>query len=92
MHALGACAAARDLGLSVPRDVSVVGIDDILLGNFVDPPLTTVHQPMEALGKAAVELLSQRLADEPGEPRHIILAPHLVVRASASGPGARHVQ
>ena len=47
---------------------------------------------MEALGKAAVELLSQRLADESGEPRHIILEPHLVVRASASGPGARHVQ
>jgi DNA-binding LacI/PurR family transcriptional regulator len=92
MHALGACAAGRDLGLSVPRDVSIVGIDDIMLGNLVDPPLTTVHQPMDALGKAAVELLSRRLANESGEPRHIILEPHLVVRASASSPGARHVQ
>ncbi len=89
MHALGACAAARDLGLVVPRDVSIVGIDDIILGTLVDPPLTTVHQPMDALGKAAVDLLSARFAEESGAPRHIILDPHLVVRASASAPGRR---
>jgi DNA-binding LacI/PurR family transcriptional regulator len=90
MHALGACAAARDLGLVVPRDISIVGIDDIILGTLVDPPLTTVHQPMEALGKAAVDLLTRRLADDAGEPRHIVLDPHLVARGSASVPGRGH--
>jgi DNA-binding LacI/PurR family transcriptional regulator len=91
MHALGACAAARDLGLSVPGDISVVGIDDILLGSLFQPALTTVHQPTEALGDRAVDLLSRRLRDETdGEPSHIILEPHLVERASAAAPGGMH--
>jgi DNA-binding LacI/PurR family transcriptional regulator len=84
MHALGACAAARDLGLAVPDDISIVGIDDILLGSLFQPALTTVHQPTEALGAAAVDLLSRRLRDEANSPpSHIILEPHVVPRASA---------
>ena len=84
MHALGACAAARDLGLSVPDDISVVGIDDILLGSLFQPALTTVHQPTEALGARAVELLARRLRDDVDDaPSHIILDPHIVQRASA---------
>ena len=84
MHALGACAAIRDLGLSVPSDISVVGIDDILLGSLFQPALTTVHQPTEALGTQAVELLARRLrGDDEAAPSHIILEPHLVQRASA---------
>ena len=46
---------ARELGLSVPKDVSVVGIDDIVLAGMFDPPLTTVHHPIEALSLAAVD-------------------------------------
>jgi DNA-binding LacI/PurR family transcriptional regulator len=91
MHALGACAAVRDFGLVLPRDISVVGIDDIILGTLVDPPLTTVHQPMDALGKAAVDLIMQRLADASGAPRRVVLDPHLVVRNSASAPRGKHV-
>lgn len=84
MHALGACAAIRDLGLSVPDDISVVGIDDILLGSLFQPALTTVHQPTEALGARAVELLARRLRDDAETaPSHIILEPHIVQRASA---------
>lgn len=91
MHALGAYAAVRDLGLSVPEDISVVGIDDILLGSLIWPGLTTVHQPIDALGEAAVDLLSGRLGDDAdGEARHILLKPHLVQRASAGPPGDSH--
>lgn len=87
MHALGACAAVRDLGLSVPGDISVVGIDDILLGSLFQPALTTVHQPTDLLGAAAVDLLARRLRDDADTaPSHIILQPHLVQRSSAGPP------
>jgi DNA-binding LacI/PurR family transcriptional regulator len=87
MHALGACAAVRDLGLSVPGDISVVGIDDILLGSLFQPALTTVHQPTDSLGEAAVDLLARRLRDDADTaPSHIILQPHLVQRSSAGPP------
>jgi len=87
MHALGACAAVRDMGLTVPRDISVVGIDDILLGRLFEPALTTVHQPVDALAEATVDLLSRRLrAERDGEITHIILKPTLVRRASAGPP------
>src|SRR5258708_14432110 len=55
--ALGAIRAARRAGLSVPADVSVVGYDDSAFMSCTDPPLTTVRQPIEAIGRAAVELL-----------------------------------
>ena len=69
MHAVGACAAVRDEGGSIPGDVSVVGIDDIALASLLYPPLTTVHQPIDKLSEAAVDLLVSRLNGEAsGEP------------------------
>jgi LacI family transcriptional regulator len=74
--------------MTVPRDISVVGIDDIHLGSLFAPALTTVHQPVDALGEAAVDPLSRRLGDEDdGQTNHIILKPNLVRRASAGLPG-----
>ena len=55
--ALGAIRAARRAGLSVPADISVVGYDDSAFMNCTDPPLTTVRQPIEAIGRAAVAML-----------------------------------
>ena len=57
--ALGAIRAARRAGLSVPADVSVVGYDDSAFMNCTDPPLTTVRQPIEAIGRAAVAMLTE---------------------------------
>ena len=53
MMALGAIRAARQQGLRVPQDVSVVGFDDSPLIAFTDPPLTTIRQPVQAMGQAA---------------------------------------
>jgi DNA-binding LacI/PurR family transcriptional regulator len=90
MHALGACAAVRNEGGSVPGDVSVVGIDDIPLAGLVHPTLTTVHQPIEKLGKAAVDLLVKRLGGErPKRAQHVVFEPHLVVRESSGIPPVR---
>jgi len=55
--AIGAMRALRDMRLSIPGDVSVVGFDDIDLAQHVDPPLTTVHQPIRRKGEEAVRLL-----------------------------------
>ena len=86
MHAVGACAAVRDAGGSVPDDVSVVGIDDIPIAGLIHPALTTVRQPIEKLGAAAVELVVKRLRGDRGAARHIVFEPQLVVRASSASP------
>ena len=64
--ALGAIRAVRRAGLSVPGDVSVVGYDDSAFMNCTDPPLTTVRQPIEAMGRAAVD--DARRPDRRGPP------------------------
>lgn len=88
LMALGAIRAARGLGLHVPDDVSVIGYDDSALIAFVDPPLTTVHQPVGALCDAAVSSLLGEIDGNPGPRTELLFRPELVVRASTSGaPG-----
>ena len=78
--ALGAIRAVRRAGLSVPGDVSVVGFDDSGWLNCTDPPLTTVRQPIEAMGKAAVALLINQMESVSA------YCEELLVRARARGP------
>lgn len=88
--------ALRDLGLSVPRDVSVAGFDDIGYAALLEPALTTMHQPRAELGRKAAEFLVRRMTGvgEP-PPRRTRLACTLVVRdsvaprAAVSAPRAR---
>jgi DNA-binding LacI/PurR family transcriptional regulator len=85
--ALGAIRAVRRAGLSVPRDVSVVGYDDSAFMNCTDPPLTTVRQPIEAMGKAAVTLLVSQIENMAVYPEELLFEPELVVRGSTGrGP------
>ena len=83
--AVGAMRAARERGLAVPTDLSVVGFDDVELARFADPALTTIHQPIARKGEQAVELLLAILDGRNGPDQHEILATRLVVRAS-TGP------
>ena len=55
--AAGALREAKVLGLSPPRDISIVGFDDIDLASIVDPPLTTVHVPHRRMGQAVAKIL-----------------------------------
>ncbi|MFI6322869.1 LacI family DNA-binding transcriptional regulator [Nonomuraea sp. NPDC050556] len=80
--ALGALRAARELGLAVPEDVAVTGWDDIMAAEHAWPPLTTVRQPMRALGAAAARALAELMSGARTEPRHQILPTELTVRAS----------
>jgi DNA-binding LacI/PurR family transcriptional regulator len=83
--ALGAIRAIRRAGLSVPGEVSVVGYDDSTFMNCTDPPLTTVRQPIEAMGKAAVALLVNQVENMAVHPEELLFEPELVVRSS-TGP------
>ncbi|HEX5465418.1 MAG TPA: LacI family DNA-binding transcriptional regulator [Candidatus Limnocylindrales bacterium] len=83
--ALGAIAALRESGRGVPRDISVVGFDDIPLAAYVDPPLTTVRLPARDLGAQAARVLLDRLAALT-VPARTVLATRLVVRGSAIRP------
>jgi alanine racemase len=86
--AIGAMHALRDLGLDVPGDVSVVGFDDIDLASHVEPPLTTVHQPIRQKGEEAVRLLLAIVGETAGPTSdHRRLETRLVVRGS-SGPAS----
>jgi LacI family transcriptional regulator, repressor for deo operon, udp, cdd, tsx, nupC, and nupG len=83
--ALGAIRAVRRLGLAVPEDVSVVGFDDSAFMNCTNPPLTTVRQPIEAIGRAAVTLLANQIDRAPVTAEELLFEPELVVRGS-TGP------
>ena len=85
--ALGAIRAARRAGLRVPADISVVGFDDSALMTSIDPPLTTVRQPIEAMGRTAIELLLGQIAGTAVPRDEILFEPELVVRAT-TGPAA----
>lgn len=82
MMALGAVRAARDRGLEVPRDISVVGYDDSPLIAFTDPPLTTIRQSVQAMGMAAVSALIEEIAGTPAPRTEFVFRPELVVRRS----------
>jgi DNA-binding LacI/PurR family transcriptional regulator len=85
MEAIGALRAIREHGLSVPGDVSVVGLDDLFLASYTDPPLTTVQQPKHQMGRLAAEILLQLLSG--GKPdSHVTLAGQLIVRQSTASP------
>jgi DNA-binding LacI/PurR family transcriptional regulator len=83
MTAIGALRAIKSAGLDVPGDVSLIGYDDIAFAAFVDPPLTTVAQDKRTLGRRAMKLTLDLLDGEEGA-GSIVLAPHLVERASCA--------
>lgn len=85
--ALGVLAAAGDLGLAVPEDLSILGYDDIAYARLASPGITTVRQPAREMGAAAARLLLERLAGVRGTGRRVTLEPVLVERASTAAPG-----
>jgi len=83
--ALGAVRAARRARMLVPDQVSIVGFDDSAFMNCTDPPLTTVRQPIEAMGRAAVDVLVGLIGGTRIAPGELLYEPELVVRGS-TGP------
>ncbi|GAA2900605.1 LacI family DNA-binding transcriptional regulator [Streptomyces mexicanus] len=91
--AFGVIRGLHEMGRRVPRDISVVGFDDIELAAYCSPPLTTVAQPFGHMGALAVAHLLRHIADPGALPEPESVEPRLVVRAStaaASGATPRH--
>jgi len=84
--ALGVLRAFAEAGLQVPAQVSVVGFDDVPEAAYFTPPLTTVRQDFDQVGLLALELVLQQMTGGPGQERHVVVEPRLVVRDSAAPP------
>ncbi|NED49920.1 substrate-binding domain-containing protein, partial [Micromonospora aurantiaca] len=80
-QAMGAYQAARLAGLRIPEDLSVVGFDDLPTCEWLSPPLTTVRQPLEEMGRVAARTLLQLLDGRPPLTPRVELATDLRVRA-----------
>jgi LacI family transcriptional regulator len=85
LSALGAMDAAREYGLRLPDDLSILGFDDIPQASFVYPKLTTVRQPLEQMGRVAVRMLLEQIEDQSHRPQRVALATQLIIRDSC-GP------
>jgi LacI family transcriptional regulator len=83
LSALGAMDAARECGLRIPDDISIIGFDDIPQVSLVYPKLTTVRQPLEQMGRVAVKMLLEQIENHSRPPQHITLATQLVIRDSS---------
>jgi LacI family transcriptional regulator len=84
--AVGVLQATREVGLDVPKHLSVVGFDDIDVAQQSFPTLTTMHQPVQKKGETAARLLIDLIEGRVPSPQHILLPTELVIRQSCGGP------
>ncbi len=86
--AIGAARAIKETRLKIPRDISIVGFDDICFSGYCDPPLTTIHQPQTAIGETAMQLMIEMLQDEAdlsGDAKRTVILPHSLIVRSSTG-------
>jgi DNA-binding LacI/PurR family transcriptional regulator len=89
LMAAGAIQVLRAAGRRIPEDVAIAGFDDSPVAETTDPPLTSVRQPIEEMGREMVRLLLEHTADPGSVPRKVILATELVPRRSSEGVARR---
>jgi LacI family transcriptional regulator len=87
VSAIAAMDAAQALGLAVPRDLSVIGFDNVPESALCEPPLTTIEQPIQRMGFEAVELLIGLIEQRPDLETQRLLPTRLVTRGSCAAPG-----
>jgi LacI family transcriptional regulator len=86
ISAIGATRAFRDAGLRVPEDVSIIGFDDIQAAAFLNPPLTTIRQPLQHMGDIAAKILLRHIEEPSTDSEDILVTPELVLRESTCAP------
>lgn len=90
MQAMGVLRAARQLGLDVPGDLSVIGYDDLPLAAWTSPALTTVNQPLRDMAGTATQMLLDLARGAGLSASRVDLVTELIVRESTAPPGRRH--
>ncbi len=86
--AIGGMQAARLRGLEIPGDLSIVGVDDLEITSCLTPPLTTIRQPLQEMGRVAAGVLWRLIEGQPVDVARIELATRLIVRESTAPPRA----
>lgn len=86
--AIGAMRAIREFGLSVPGDISIISMDDINVGQYLDTTLTTIHLPLAEMGRMTAKILIDRIEGGHHLPMKIVLPYHMVERESCVSPHA----
>ena len=81
--AFAAIRAIQEVGLQIPKDIAVIGFDDIPSASTSSPALTTVRQPIQRTGSLAAEMLIDIIEHPDTQPRRIVLPTELVIRSSA---------
>lgn len=89
--AIGAMRALRDADLQIPRDISVIGYDDLPICAYIDPPLTTIQQPVRQFGQMAAKVIINTINQPAFRPGVITLDPSLVMRETCA-PYKSHAQ
>jgi len=88
LQALGVLHAAAAAGVTVPRDLSVVGFDDLPIAELASPRLTTIHQPLREMAEQATRLVLESLEDPQPEVTRVELSTSLVVRDTTAAPAS----
>jgi LacI family transcriptional regulator len=83
-QAFGVYEAARQRGLRVPQDLSIIGFDDLPVARWASPPLTTVRQPLAEMGRTAAQMLGDLIGGVPPRTNRIELSTELIVRESTA--------
>jgi DNA-binding LacI/PurR family transcriptional regulator len=86
MSSLAALRVAGELGWNVPERLSIVGFDDLFFAPYLQPPLTTIHQPRREMGRLATELLIALLQRQAVGSQRITVEGELIVRGSTARP------
>lgn len=86
--AIGALEAAREEGIHVPEDLSIIGLDNVIVGAHISPPLTTIDIPKHQLAKEATELLMRQIDGDRDQTQSILIPPELLVRHSTAVPSS----
>jgi LacI family transcriptional regulator len=89
--AFGVSKAFKDMGVRIPEDIAVAGYDDLLFSNLVEPPLTTVKQPITEICTKTLDILFERIRNGPGQTQLHTLSPKLIIRDSTVGHHAADI-
>lgn len=84
LMAIGAIKAAMEINVAIPSELSIIGFDNISICEFTMPPLTTISQPIHAMGEKAVEVLAKQVQQETPHIKTLIIKTNLVIRKSTS--------